>query len=122
MARGRYDAIATLKNERAAQNDKRRGVVSFETARLKRAQAEKCEIENALRRGELLTRDLVNEMTGICMAVVARMLTALDRRLPPLVVGQDLTTTRIKIRDEVNAVRQAAADELTALATPRKTP
>ena len=119
VGKGKIDVVQALEAQR---HGRQAPAVSMETARLRGAQAEKVETENAILHGKLLTRELVDELSAHLMAVIARMLGALDRRLPPLVVGQDLTTTRIKIREEVNAVRQAAADELTALATPRKNP
>jgi phage terminase Nu1 subunit (DNA packaging protein) len=58
-----------------------------EDARLKRAQADKLEMELALRRGELVAAEDVGEyLAGILSALRAKML-ALPKRLAPVVIG-----------------------------------
>ena len=115
VARGLYDAPATLANERSHQADKRDKPDSIQTARLRRAQAERVEIENAVRRKELVPVADVMALSAALMATISQMLNALDRRLPPRVQGKGHTETRLAIRHEVNAVRIAAATELRAL-------
>lgn len=116
VARGLYDSVATLRNERAAQNEKKRSVVSFETAALKRAQTKRIETENQVRSQELVPRAIVQEVVSILAASITRMLETLSSRLAPVVVGQsDPAVVRLAMQNEVRAIRDTAVTELRRL-------
>ncbi len=72
---------------------------------------------NDLKEGEIYTRAEVDELTSVCFASVARIADSLCSRLPPL-LGRDKSAAqrRLIIRNEVSAIREAAARDLRTLA------
>ena len=74
-AKGKYDLVAVAEAERKVQQDGRKSnVVSLETAKLRRAQAERAELENAVKRGEVIPAEDVERITSETMATVVRSL------------------------------------------------
>jgi len=114
VSKGKYDLAAAVQAYNAYSSD---GHVSLSARQaVYKQQERRLRLENDIREGAVLSRDHVNEVTGICMATVAQLCDALVGRLPPAVVG--MTEARLigaKVRTEVRAIRQAASDHLKAL-------
>lgn len=88
--------------------------------RLKRAQAEKFELENARRRGEIV---LVSYVESVMHGMTAELTAALDAiagRLANDFPGTDPATVRAKIRSETDAVRTRIAEHFRKLREPEK--
>lgn len=85
--------------------------------RLARAQAEKHELENARKRGELIYADQVAEVLSTLAADVAARMDAISGRLAGELAGlSDPAVIRGRLRDEHRSVRGAFADAVAKLA------
>ena len=88
-----------------------------ERERLARVQADKVELENARKRGELIYADQVAEVLSTLAADVAAGMDAISGRLANELAGiTDPAVIRGRIREEHRAVRGAFADATTKLA------
>lgn len=96
---------------------KRAEPISFETARLKRAQAERMERENAKEAKHLIPYEDVQLMLSELSVVEMSMLNSLASRLAAVKASGDAAAARKAIQDEVRAVRETASTELQRLAT-----
>ena len=92
--------------------------INSETARLRRAQAESEELDLAQRRGDLLPREDVRQLTLAMSGVFASQLEALPGRLAnELAAINDPALIIAKLRAECRRIRDAAAAEIRELAS-----
>lgn len=117
VARGKFDLVAAAKAEREFQEAGRRApVVGIETARLKRAQAERAEMENAERAKALLPSEDVRLFVSELAVILVGMLDgAASRMAAALAAESDPGRVRQIIQDEHRAIRETTAARLEAL-------
>lgn len=116
-ARGKYDLFETLRAEREHQRKSVRGpIVSIETARLKRAQAERAELENQLRRSEVIPSDDVKVALSEILVTLVGMLDGLGSRLAAKLASEtDPAQIRRLILDETRRIREHASGRLAGM-------
>lgn len=117
VGRGKFDLVAAAKAEREFQEAGRRApVVGIETARLKRAQAERAEMENAERARSLLPAEDVRLFLSEAAVILVGMLDgAASRMAAALAAESDPGRVRQIIQDEHRAIRETTAARLEAL-------
>ena len=87
--RGRVDLMAAFATERAAAE--KQSAVSIATARLRRAQTERLERENAEAAENLLTREEGEEAIELILAAITRALEKLPVQVAKALAGKDGT-------------------------------
>ena len=118
VGRGVYDLLPSIHGYIRFLQDQIEGKPTTNVAReVNSERLRSLKIDNDLKAGTILSRDLVNEVTGICMASIARIADSLASRLPPLLSGDKTAAQRrLIIQNEIRAIRETGARELRSLA------
>lgn len=116
-----FDLTKCVQAELKARSARGQGkVVSIEAARLKRAQAERVELQNAVERGELVRRDAVEVEYADTVATIVAMLDGLGSRLASQVAElTDVLAITTLIDAELNEIKTTAAARFKATKTAR---
>lgn len=87
------------------------------SARLRKAQADRAEFENRVRRGEFISVELFGETLLALAGEVAGQMSGFPGRVAGKIAGvQDAGTVRSRLMDECNVVRSAFAAHLREIA------